>query len=517
MTDQSPCVSAPHSQPTGNTTVVDKEIENKENQGERDQPVQREKRVRQALTESYDFGDSDDSVKDVTFSPSRNDDFSDVDSPDSDVVANKSNLSKNQQRTVDKDSDDSVVGEPLVNRCKLGEKRRNTQVSNAAVSDLDLIQFFKDRPLCEAVLVSYQKNTKLNEDDRRTLCKSVVSWLLPSTDYRPTQHHFRILTEKLLSIFPTEKASMWFLPPGSEGRKQKGCKGKLPDKARNAKCKLRKKGLLPQVKRRRQSIGEETNPAVAVPFDLQEKASKAWLARNNHPFHDVQKHWATCRVPRLKELFLNSRLTVAQYNKDWNGILKLPESYQLVLDDFKALHEVFAGKYGGLQSVSEDVTQHWIDFREKVVQALPLCGLGKKDMEAVQARLASAVNENSKDYIILSVLPFICKLKCMVKVGKKQLKPTALESQKAFLMCVSGPGEFEEKKRARREIYATLKAPVQPYIGVIVQEDTVSASYVIVDDIVWKASSVLQALEVCFKSHFSLHCEYAPEVIIYRV
>lgn len=40
---------------------------------------------------------------------------------------------------------------------------------------------------------------------------------------------------------------------------------------------------------------------------------------------------------------------------------------------------------------------------------------------------------------------------------------------------------------------------------------SVNACYVIVNDVHWRASSVLNAIDICFKSYFTLHAEYPPE------
>ncbi|KAE8739230.1 hypothetical protein FOCC_FOCC015282, partial [Frankliniella occidentalis] len=105
----------------------------------------------------------------------------------------------------------------------------------------------------------------------------------------------------------------------------------------------------------------------------QEASSKEWLKRNYEPFDQVKFHWGRCMSPRVKELIL-ARLTPASYVAKWSDLLKLPDGYQLA---------------------------------------------------------------NSRDFLILQILPDICKLNCWVKLGKARIKPSSVESRNAFILHVT--------------------------------------------------------------------------------
>lgn len=52
---------------------------------------------------------------------------------------------------------------------------------------------------------------------------------------------------------------------------------------------------------------------------------------------------------------------------------------------------------------------------------------------------------------------------------------------------------------------------MQPYIIVVGNEDSITAAYVCINSTLWKVGSVLQAVDVCFKSFFALDVEYPAQ------
>lgn len=61
------------------------------------------------------------------------------------------------------------------------------------------------------------------------------------------------------------------------------------------------------------------------------------------------------------------------------------------------------------------------------------------------------------------------------------------------------------------EEYATYREKIQPYMVFVTGiSGSVTASYVIVNDMKWKVPSVVKAIEVALKSTFSLNVSYSP-------
>ena len=71
---------------------------------------------------------------------------------------------------------------------------------------------------------------------------------------------------------------------------------------------------------------------------------------------------------------------------------------------------------------------------------------------------------------------------------------------------------MEEYKRKRVDKYTVFKATNQPYILVVSEvKNSVRDVYVVVIEAKWIMSSILQAVDVCFKAFFSLNSDYPPE------
>ncbi|KYN17770.1 hypothetical protein ALC57_09940 [Trachymyrmex cornetzi] len=57
-----------------------------------------------------------------------------------------------------------------------------------------------------------------------------------------------------------------------------------------------------------------------------------------------------------------------------------------------------------------------------------------------------------------------------------------------------------------------MSATVQPYIIIIGNvENSITAAYVCINSTLWKVGSVLQAVDICFKSFFTFDVEYQIE------
>ncbi|KAK3909596.1 RNA polymerase sigma factor RpoD [Frankliniella fusca] len=180
-----------------------------------------------------------------------------------------------------------------------------------------------------------------------------------------------------------------------------------------------------------------------------------------------------------------SSLSPANYVAKSSDLLKVPDGYQLVLQDFEVLHKTFPEKYGVLEGKAENLMLLWKDFSSKVVDVMK-SNLKKKERLHREALLAAAHNENSRDFLILNMLPDICKLSSWVKLGKARIKPTTVESRNASVLHVTDAADLQECIRDRMQKFKALRAPIHPYIAVVSDEQSVTAAYVIVNDIIWK-------------------------------
>ncbi|KAK3925988.1 N-terminal Xaa-Pro-Lys N-methyltransferase 1, partial [Frankliniella fusca] len=133
---------------------------------------------------------------------------------------------------------------PLVDKSLLGQKRRRTKSADAAVDNLNVKKFLKKSVGGMGILASQKANLFLSDDDQTTLARLLCEWLLKVSHYSPKPYHYESLTLKICKLFPKEDSKVWYIPPFTEGPKQRCKKGKLPDRIRNVKDKLSKKGVI---------------------------------------------------------------------------------------------------------------------------------------------------------------------------------------------------------------------------------------------------------------------------------
>lgn len=72
---------------------------------------------------------------------------------------------------------------------------------------------------------------------------------------------------------------------------------------------------------------------------------------------------------------------------------------------------------------------------------------------------------------------------------------------------------MQQAIRNRVTRYRELGLTCQPYVLVVAPpgDNNIVASYVVLDENLWKCGSVLTSVEVCFKSFFALNTPYNPE------
>ncbi|XP_052122709.1 uncharacterized protein LOC113214211 isoform X2 [Frankliniella occidentalis] len=412
--------------------------------------------------------------------------------------------------TVDFSSTDA----PLVNKNVLGKKRKILVEATAAVDELNLENFFNSegQSQCSAVLSGYKRVGYLERKDRFLIARSLAEWLVNRIE-NPSQELYFKLRNKIIKLFPREKAKVWYLSPGSEGPQQKNAKGILQNAVKNLKTFLRGKGKIPSKPRK----SKKSLPVIipSVDYSNDEQAATEWLRRNFEPLTEVRRNWRVCARPRLQELVEFKKFKPHEYISKWDEILKLPNSHELITDDFEVLPSIIEA-YAPLKDKGNSLMINWNPFCVKLIFLIEsgITSLSKKEIRDFQKRLKNASDQNSKDYVILQILPFICKQQGRVKVGRKTLKPSAEESKDAFLQHIRDSSDLDVTIKSRHERASKFGAPVQPYIVVLGEhEDTCRAAYVIVDRVPWKVGGPLAAVDLCFKTCFGLNCHFPPEAM----
>lgn len=106
-----------------------------------------------------------------------------------------------------------------------------------------------------------------------------------------------------------------------------------------------------------------------------------------------------------------------------------------------------------------------------------------------------------------------------VKV-KKQWRPSKLESLQGFITHIKSPADLEATITLRKEKMASLGYTVQPYIIIIgTSIAEIHTRYIVINnvkysstsDIRYESTSIIHAVDSCFKILFALNAVYPAE------
>jgi hypothetical protein len=109
---------------------------------------------------------------------------------------------------------------------------------------------------------------------------------------------------------------------------------------------------------------------------------------------------------------------------------------------------------------------------------------------------------------LFSLLP----VKGRTRIEQKHWKPSKTESRDGFFLHVKVPGDIEKAKQEKIDTNYTRGTTVQPYILLVGSTlNNISASYVVINENTYKAISVVDAIDFCFKVIHVLDARYPFE------
>lgn len=133
----------------------------------------------------------------------------------------------------------------------------------------------------------------------------------------------------------------------------------------------------------------------------------------------------------------------------------------------------------------------------------------------------SDLNNDAVDTAAFMVLPFLMSTSTIRKQkAKKQWRPSKLESLQGFIEHIKSPAHLDASITLRKEKMASLGFSVQPYIVIIgptVAE--IHTRYIIINnvkyssktDVRYDSTSIINAVDTCFKILFALNAAYPSE------
>ena len=91
--------------------------------------------------------------------------------------------------------------------------------------------------------------------------------------------------------------------------------------------------------------------------------------------------------------------------------------------------------------------------------------------------------------------------------ASKTQKYTVLDSQSSFLMCVKTAEGVQEEIKKRIE----KKIPIQPFVIIVGNLKSPTEILVYFDEIKYKCTTIIKAIDICFKIFHVFGCKYPSE------
>lgn len=97
-------------------------------------------------------------------------------------------------------------------------------------------------------------------------------------------------------------------------------------------------------------------------------------------------------------------------------------------------------------------------------------------------------------------------------VSKTHWKPSVAEAREGLFFHVKTPGDIEKSKKEQIDRKYSKGLTVQPYLIILGQNlSNVSKSYVVLNNVTYECSSVLDALNFCYQAYQVLDALYPFE------
>ncbi|KAB0790100.1 hypothetical protein PPYR_15581 [Photinus pyralis] len=357
------------------------------------------------------------------------------------------------------------------------------------VINLNLKELLLSNALGRVLLLKGQKNKKLTFADRNCLSEIIISYFL-NKNIKLDNSSISCLAEKIVEVFSDEKRETYYVSPITKRRsltnKPITAKGKLIDKYRNRTYAL-KKAL---------GITKPTEQPHDIEIPSREAVdSQIWLKHNVEPRDEVLVHWTNSFNIRANRTALSS---IENFFTDW-PILETQWAPDLVDYDFRQMFQV-----------DIDIQEAFLTFFDRLLEAK------RKQLSAIDATLLELLNteitQDSKNAIKIHLISSLIPPRSSTRIKRQVWKPSSKEARDGLLLHVLTPADLSDAKQKRTDYYYNKGLTIQPYMVLVGPTlGNVSSFYVVVDNHTYKLSSVLSALDFCFKVHHVLDAQYSFE------
>ncbi|XP_025829754.1 uncharacterized protein LOC112904301 isoform X1 [Agrilus planipennis] len=356
--------------------------------------------------------------------------------------------------------------------------------------NLNLYKFLNGTNSGKYVLSTYKRENKLTSKARNMLVDILINGLMTECNGRLLPIDFQNLANKISSLFPTEDPQVYYIPRVRKQESMKlkpiNAKGKLVDKYRNLNRLFKAEKVAEETEVHKQKSSS------TITGEMEESAK--WLKHFMEPWDAVIKHWNTSFALRRN----TSVTTVTKFLEEW-PILKHQKAISLIQIDFECM----------FPDSNMNLYVKWESFFEKLLSIKPVHDTTTDELLSILS--INDLNEDSRIAIQIMLLSNLIPPKGRIRNNSLHWKPTVVECQKSIICHVKIPGDIQNSILTKiKEQHFTNH--VQPYIMVVGSTlSNITESYLVIDTSVYKGTSVLQCLDICFKAFHVLSAEYPAE------
>ncbi|XP_039303477.1 uncharacterized protein LOC120357365 [Solenopsis invicta] len=285
---------------------------------------------------------------------------------------------------------------------------------------------------------------------------------------------FQDWATEIVNLFKYEKISTYFVP--SNAKLKRFAHGKLWDKYNNVKKLIIK----------HKKACKEDN--VEITPENNNDCEEALIALRAIQPEDIniEKLW--------KETFTrrNRGTSIRNYFEEY-PILKTAIGATLLQIDFQ------------LETKTDTLT-----FQQKWPDIAPYIRLLAEKTE-VCPTLCEVTNDVPVETLSLLMLPYLLKPSNVKTGNKKRWKPSKIETAESFIFRVSNIADLEPKLHKRKEKLEAYGLTLQPMVVAVGSILNLTSFYVIINDIKYTSTSLMNAIDLCFKIFFALDATYPAD------
>ncbi|XP_029160239.1 uncharacterized protein LOC114932252 [Nylanderia fulva] len=311
------------------------------------------------------------------------------------------------------------------------------------------------------------KQTRLTSSDRNKLCHLIIDKLLCKSK-KITSEQFQELAAAIASVFKYENTSTYYVPSNTKFRRL--ANGKLWDKYNNLKKYIKQD----KVKAIKDDSIEDTS-------DCQEELLKLSIIQPDD--QNLENLWKQTFKARKRGISINA------YYEEY-PILKTSFGAILLQIDFE---------------LETSISTHMFPSKWSRIAPYILDLAVKKN---VCSSLYELRNDVPLETLSLLVLPYLFPPNNVKTGNKKKWKPSKTEIADSFICRIPSIAELEPKLEKRKEKLEAFGLTLQPMIVAIGSIINLTNFYVVVNNIKYESTSLINAVNLCFQMFFALDAKY---------